>query len=267
MIDLHIHTSFSSDSKEKMEDYIKKAIALGDNHVIGFTEHFDFDYVCSGLRMDFVNFVGYFEEIAKMKEKYKDQIKILIGAEFGYSDNENSMALSNMIWDKYPLDYAINSIHLVDKEDLWFDEYFNTKTKEEAYGKYLQWVRNSLETTTKYHIVAHLGYCQRKATYENKILNYADFVEQFDDILKRIIEKNAILEINTSTRGVCDLIPSKEVLIRYKELGGELITFSSDAHLADRLFDRYEYVASVAKEIGFKGFAYVENGKVEMYDI
>ncbi len=267
MIDLHIHTSFSSDSTEDMENYIIKAIENGENNIIGFTEHFDFDYAYSGVKATYVDFVGYFDKIAKMKEKYAGKIKILVGAEFGYADDINSMTLANMIWEKYNLDYAINSIHLVDKEDLWFEEYFNTKTKEEAFSKYLKWIRKSLDTKTKYQIVAHLGYCQRKATYADKSLNYHDFPEQFYDIFKTMIEKNAIIEINTTTRGVCDLIPSVELLIRYKELGGNLITFSSDAHQCERLFDRYDYVSNVAKELGFPGFAYHENGEIKIYKI
>lgn len=267
MIDLHIHTSFSSDSTEEMENYIIKAIENGESNIIGFTEHFDFDYAYSGLLATYVDFVGFFDKIAEMKVKYADKIKILVGAEFGYADNENAMQLANMIWDKYPLDYAINSIHLVDFEDLWFEKYFKNKTKQEAYSKYLQWIRKSLDTKTKYQMVAHLGYCQRKAIYDDKILHYDDFAEQIDDIFKTMIEKNIILEINTSTCGVCDLIPSVEMLIRYKELGGELITFSSDAHGVDRLFDRYDYVCNVARELGFKGFAYYENGEIKIYEI
>ncbi|MFI3166714.1 MAG: histidinol-phosphatase HisJ family protein [Bacillota bacterium] len=267
MIDLHIHTSFSSDSKEDMENYIIKAIETGQYNTIGFTEHFDFDYAYSGIRSDFVDFVGFFKKIAEMKEKYKGQIKILVGAEFGYADNENAMALTNMIWDKYPLDYAINSVHLVDNEDVWYADYFKNRTKEEAYGKYLKWIRKSLDTKTKFHILAHLGYCQRKAIYQDKLLNYCDFPELFDDIFKTMIERDIILEINTSTRGICDLIPSVEALIRYKELGGKLITFSSDAHQVERIFDRYEYVCNVAKELGFEGFAYVENGELKQYEL
>lgn len=267
MIDLHIHTSFSTDSKEQMETYIKQAIALGNNNIIGFTEHFDFDYAYSGLHSDYVDFVGYFKTITELKKKYEGQIKILIGAEFGYADDENSMAITNMIWDKYPLDYAINSVHLVDKEDVWYNDYFDGKTKAETYGKYLQWIRKSLDTKTKYHIIAHLGYCQRKAPYEDRNLYYHDFKEELDDIFKTMIKKKAILEVNTSTRGVCDLIPSIEMLARYKELGGELITFSSDAHIVARLFDRYEYVCSVVKELGFKGFTYVENGEYKTYEL
>lgn len=262
MIDVHIHTEYSSDSSEPMENYIKKAISLGKSNIIGFTEHFDFDYAYENVLATYVDFVGFFQEIAEMKKKYEGQIKILVGAEFGYSSNRNSMALSNMIYDKYNLDYAINSIHLSRGEDLWFDEYFQNKTKKQAFEQYLNSVLESLETETQYHIVAHLGYCQRKAPYQDKIMRYEEFSDLLDAIFKKMISKGKILEINTSTRGVCDLIPSREMLERYYQLGGRLITFSSDAHALGRLFDRYEYVCEVAKSIGFENFAYVENGKI-----
>ena len=41
--DLHIHTSFSSDSKTNPEDIIEKAIKLNMTYIC-FTDHNEFDY-------------------------------------------------------------------------------------------------------------------------------------------------------------------------------------------------------------------------------
>ena len=265
MIDLHIHSKFSPDAHSELEEHIKKSIMLG-NHIIGFTEHFDYDYMYENFNVKHINFVEYFKEIYKLKEKYENKIEILVGAEFGYSSNINSQTLSQMIVDKYDIDYSINSIHLVEGEDLWTKEYFETKEKHVAYEKYLQWVKMSLSTKTDYQIVGHLGYCQRKAIYENKIMKYSEHREIIDEILKEIIKKDKVLEINSSTRGVCETIPSKEILERYFHLGGRLVSFGSDSHTTDRLFENYDGITSLLKSIGFKEYSYFNKRKIHFYD-
>ena len=63
--DYHIHTSFSSDSSAKMEDYIKQALALNLDEIC-FTDHTDYgNYGCFSC-----NFESYFKEIKILQEKY-----------------------------------------------------------------------------------------------------------------------------------------------------------------------------------------------------
>jgi histidinol-phosphatase (PHP family) len=61
------------------------------------------------------------------------------------------------------------------------------------------------------------------------------------------------LEINTSTlrRAVGETSPSFTVLRRYRELGGEVLTFGSDAHAPDALGQGFEHAAELARAAGF----------------
>ena len=70
--------------------------------------------------------------------------------------------------------------------------------------------------------------------------------------MKLIIEKDKTLEINTHVhKNGMEYLPENEILKRYYELGGRNITFSSDAHRASFICDKYELAKNVVKEIGF----------------
>ena len=76
--DYHVHSHFSEDTDFPMELEIQKAIKLGMDELC-FTEHSDYD-VPTVVNCDYD---AYFEEMEKMKDKYKGQITLKTGIEFG----------------------------------------------------------------------------------------------------------------------------------------------------------------------------------------
>lgn len=101
----------------------------------------------------------------------------------------------------------------------------------------------------------------RKSIYEDKSLEYKDFADIIDEILKTIIAKGKALEINSQSKGTgLDFLPSTQILLRYKELGGELLTFGSDTHTCERLGEKYSLIAEWLKANGFKNlFKYISH--------
>ena len=47
MTDLHLHTFFSYDGREEMENYVKAAVGAGKKR-IGFSEHYDYNCFLTG---------------------------------------------------------------------------------------------------------------------------------------------------------------------------------------------------------------------------
>ena len=55
-------------------------------------------------------------------------------------------------------------------------------------------------------------------------------------------------------------LPNPEIIKRYKELGGELITFGSDAHKKEKLLFEYDNISELLKSLNFKYlFKYLEH--------
>ena len=83
--DCHLHSSHSGDSKTPMEDMILRGIAQGLTAMC-FTEHNDFQYPASfdcPANTFLLNVDSYLYDLARLREKYKGQIRILFGVELG----------------------------------------------------------------------------------------------------------------------------------------------------------------------------------------
>ena len=69
--------------------------------------------------------------------------------------------------------------------------------------------------------------------------------------MKKIVEKGKTIEINSNVK-TGDFMPTAEIVARYRELGGENITFSSDAHITTRVGEMYDVAKEMAKSAGFR---------------
>ena len=267
MIDLHIHTNFSPDSFEEPEAYIKEAVKKNVK-IIGFSEHIDFDYVFLNFDNVLTDIEGYYKNTGILKKQYSDKIKILCGGEFGFCDLKKAQDKYKEINAKYPFDYVINSVHIVDKHESYFLPYFKDKTKQFAYDRYFETVLESLSVPYNFEIIGHFGYVARNAPYKNAEILLSEHKNIIDEVLKKIIALKKTIEINTNVRTAGSYtLPSMEILNRYFELGGRLITLSSDAHRIEQLFYKFDDIIKDIKKIGFKNLAYYENRDLHLINI
>ncbi len=259
-IDSHTHTWFSHDSKTSPETMVKTALELRLKY-LAFTDHCDRDCLFTSLDWTQINLAEYTLAITALQEKYKDSgLYIAMGVEVGYDKRAADRYISD--FSQYNFDVIINSIHLVDLEDIYRKEYFIGKSKQVAYQLYLQAVYESLNAPYDFDIVGHLGYISRNAPYEDRSMPYAEFSELIDKILLKIIAMGKTLEVNSAVKTLPMLhLPDTDILIRYKELGGNNITFGSDAHQETRLAQNYQPICAELKELGFTHFTIYKQRK------
>jgi len=243
--DIHTHTTFSPDGEDDINVMISAAKAAGVKYY-GIAEHFDFNLnFCASAE-------EYFPAARKIKEAEKD-VCILVGAELGYAEGEASPRFYSSLIEKYNPDFIVNSVHSTEKGDYYYLAPYAGKNKKEAYGEYFSLVFKSLSAPYPYDIVGHLGYCSRYAPYEEKKIVYSDFSSEIDKILLKIIEKDKILEVNSSAAGSGgSFLPDRDILERYFSLGGRNISFSSDAHRREKICFGRSGAVKMLKEIGFK---------------
>ena len=93
----------------------------------------------------------------------------------------------------------------------------------------------------------------------------ADFADITDQILMELISRGRGLEINTAGihYGLGWAHPHPNVLKRYKELGGEIITVGSDAHSSNRIAYYFDVAEEMLKAAGFKYRAVFHSRKPE----
>ena len=256
LTDIHTHTKFSVDGRSDIRDMIHRAVSLGLTYY-GISEHFNYDYDRLRLQIDGelvppIDEKAYFSCARKLQKEYSNKLTLLVGAEFGYDDASSTLLRYMDTAEKYSPDFIVNSVHTCLGMDCYFPHYCNGKSKEYAYNAYLYRVLESLDAPYPYDIVAHIGYCSRNATYPDAKLRYEDFSDVLDLILKRIIQKGKILEVNSSAKTAgSPFIPDTDILSRYFELGGRMISFASDAHDTERIADKRDTVVAALKKIGF----------------
>jgi histidinol-phosphatase (PHP family) len=258
MFDCHIHSVFSTDSVMDADHACGSAIKLGLEG-IAFTDHLDYDFPGD---IDFlINFDEYFNIMDEIKEKYSERLNVLRAVEVGIQPHV--LHESEELIRKYPFDYVLASIHIVDRQNPYEREYYTGKTKKEAYTRYLEEIYYMVGNLESFDMLGHFGYIVRYADYDDRTLRYADYSDLFDMIFRKLIEHGRGFELNTGTYRIDrpDAVYDTEILKRYRQLGGELICLGSDAHQTDHMAARFGHFAQVLRDAGFKYTVHFENRK------
>jgi histidinol phosphatase-like PHP family hydrolase len=78
-----------------------------------------------------------------------------------------------------------------------------------------------------------------------------EYGDRIDAVLRRLVEKGLGLECNTA-KGGSPRLPEGDILRRYRELGGEIITLGSDAHTPDAVGAGIRETQELLRECGFR---------------
>ena len=261
--DIHVHTSFSSDCNEPMENQIKSAISKGLT-ILCITEHMDFDFPKSSIEdgCDFIlDTPKYYDSYKTLKDKYQGKITLLFGVELGLQPHLYN-TLSEYI-NTYPFDYIIGSEHITNKKDPYYASFYEGRSEYDAYCEYFEDICTNIDTFSDFNTLGHLDYVVRYGPNKNKDYSYSKYSDYIDEILKRLITKGIALEINTGgyKSGLNSPNPCKDIVLRYKELGGELITIGSDSHDSGRIAADFDKVEALLTDCGIKYYSYFVNRK------
>lgn len=255
LTDMHTHTAFSHDGRDKIDTMLETAQKMGLTFY-GVSDHFDFDYDLFQMSSEEIEQLKnadpaeYFHGARHAQEDYEGVLNVCVGAEFGYSDKAEVQQRYLETYEKFRPDFVINSVHCGDGKD--FCRHHFTEDKATTYRMYLGIIRRSLDAPYPYDIVGHIGYIARYVPYEDRRFLLEEFGVEIDDILKTIIAKDKILEINSASKmQETATLPSENIVRRYYELGGRKISFGSDAHFKERIADKREEVVDMLKRIGF----------------
>lgn len=248
--DFHMHTRFSTDSQTMPEEIVEKAIELGLK-TICFTDHFDKDY--PGHENEFqLDTPNYFHYMRKMQEEYKDKIDIRIGVELGMQPHLGDFLRQYV--KQYPFDFIIGSMHLFRGRDPYYKVFFEGKSDKEEYKAAFEETLRTIKTFSDFDVLGHLDFIVRYGNKQAEEYSYEANADVIDEILKYLITNGKGLELNTAgwKYGLSFAHPYPDILKRYRELGGEIITVGSDGHKPEHIAYDFHKVNDLLKSCGFK---------------
>ena len=253
MINWNFHThSTYCDGKDTLREMAEKAIDLGFDS-LGFSGHSytDFDLECC---MTPQKTQLYVEEIGRLKEEYRNKIKLFCGLEYDiFSKVDTSV-----------FDYIIGSVHYFKAGGKVISFDLSPEVTTEAiktyfggsfddYAKTYFELESEVAETTKCDIIGHFDLVSKF----NESLNLGEsdkYLYAAETAIDKLIKCGKPFEINTGAmaRGKKKApYPSLNVLKMIFEKGGS-ITINSDCHDKNYLNFYFDEAVNLAKSIGFK---------------
>ena len=114
-------------------------------------------------------------------------------------------------------------------------------------------------------VYGHIDYVVRYGPNKDKYYSYEDYSDVIDTALSMCIEHGVGIELNTGglAYGLKHPNPREDVIKRYRELGGEIITVGADAHKPERIAYEFSKAGEILKQCGFKYYTVFKDRKPE----
>ena len=247
---LHTHSTFC-DGRNTPEEIVLAAIDKGFSS-IGFSSH---GYTPYDLRYCMKDTEGYIAEIRRLKGKYHDKIKILLGIE------EDAFAPVN----RADFDYVIGSSH-------YYCLGGNYLPIDSSYDYFKACLVAFNYDAVIMGEIYYSKFCDYIAKRKPDIIGHFDLITKFDDLdaslffdnpeycalaekyVLKAAESGCLFEVNTGaiTRGFRTTpYPSTHLLHVLKKENVKLI-LSSDSHSVDTLDGVFDETAHYLYDLGFR---------------
>ncbi len=235
----HTHTHLCGHAVGVPEEYIVSAIKKGLK-ILGFSDHspmiFSKEHY-SSFRMRPAETETYVNELLRLREKYKDDIQILIGYEMEYYPLEFQKTIDFI--KKFPCDYLILGQHYINNE---YDGIWSyTGGDEAAFHQYVNQVIEGIETGC-FSYIAHPD-----------LFRYTDDIDLYRCAMRRLCERAKELSIPLEFNMLGFIgkrsYPYDPFWDVVAEVGNDVIV-GSDAHHPEHVFCPDFYEAATEKLLG-----------------
>ena len=263
MIDYHTHSRFSPDGHASMAQMAEAAFNIGLQG-LAFTEHAE--WIPEDEGYGYLDPPAYFDTLAQLKRTLANQypghrLILLAGLELG-NPHEFPREVAEIL-AAWPWDVAVGSLHWVDGKLGCTPVAFESGL-EPFYQRYFEELV-VMVSEVDYDIVGHLDIVRRDSwMLWRRVLTLEPYADLIRQALRIVVRRGKGIEVNTSAwrKGMAAPLPELNVLRWYRELGGELLVFGSDAHASDQIAWRFDRARELALDAGFTRLPRFEQRRV-----
>lgn len=265
LIDMHIHSDNSPDGVHSPMFVCEQAVK-NNLRAIAITDHCEIDKFFEQKYNSSI-FHSFFE-CAKARSAFEGQLAVLIGVEIGQPFYNKTLA--ETVISKQPYDFVLASVHTPAGQELDIKEIEYDKL--DVY-KFMTDYFLELAEIAKWSgcdALAHITCPMRRIQGKYHIdFDYSKVSDAADYLLTTMIENGKALEINTSglRQDIGRTMPDKNLIMRYRQLGGEYITIGSDAHNAYDTGAGIEQGIALVKSCGFDKVSFFVNREIMQIEI
>lgn len=249
LVDYHTHTRCSPDSRARLSDMVWAAHRAGLRELCT-TDHCDLQ-AADGSPLGSWDWGPILSQFESASSRRRRGFRLLLGLELGSGYLDPHRAAE--ILSGAPLDFVLGSVHNLSPALGGGDLFCLDYRQEEQCRRVLQDYLDSLERLAPLpcydslaHLIYPLRYINGRAGHH---LSLAPWEEQLDRILRTVIHTGRAIELNT--HGGREVEIWRPILLRYRALGGKLVTLGSDAHRPDYVAGGVDRAAALLRETGF----------------
>jgi histidinol-phosphatase (PHP family) len=261
--DQHVHTQWSPDAPGgSMRRACARAVELG-LPAVTFTDHADLttlvvsdaaaDYIRSiggqltngGYEPPPLDVAGYLDCVEQCRQEFAG-LQIGAGVELG-DPHLHPQAAAGLA--RSGLGPIVGSVHSLRRSAGFADaaDRYADVADAEVIREYLAEVTTMIETPEQFTVLAHINYAARYWPGRRGAYRSADFEDEYRTALRALARSGRALEINTS-----GYLPLDPVLLSWwREEGGQLVSFGSDAHDPVSVGREFASAAAMAQAAGF----------------
>lgn len=260
-LDGHVHSEWSWDAVlGDMEATCARAVELG-LPAVAFTEHVDhtrwlvsegaLDARVRGVRDEETFTPGplavesYLAAVQRCRERFGG-LTVLSGVELG-EPHWHVDAVARVL-AAGPLDRVLGSLHSLPVGAYAAEppELYRRGAAADVVRGYLVELASMVAQTEVFEVLAHIDYPLRHWPAAAGPFQVRAFEEELREVLRTLAGSGRVLEINTKG----PLLP--EVVAWWREEGGRVVTFGSDAHEPAALGHRLGEAVALAEAYGFR---------------
>ena len=261
MFDSHTHSTHSPDGKKSLS-FMADSAWRRELKGIACTEHAE--WYPGDDAYGYLSLPDYFANLCEVRDQYAGKLTILSGIELGNPHDFPEEV--NTLLNRWAFDIVIGSVHWIDTLAGWERPFFQQGIAH-AYRRYFDETLIMVDQA-QYDVLGHLDLVRRDSWFLfQQVLPLSDYRDIIHQILKRLIERDKGLEVNTSSlrKGLSETLPNLEVLRWYQDLGGKILVFGSDAHRPVDIAHGFEVAREMARTVGYKQIAVYQQRQITQW--
>ena len=260
-LDGHVHSQWSWDAVlGDMEATCARAVRLG-LPAVAFTEHVDHTrwlvsegdvdprargdrtpgtFTAGALDVD-----GYLESLERCRALFPG-LHLVSGVELG-EPHRHAEAVTGVL-ARGGFERVLGSLHSLPEGTAAAEppELYRRRAAADVVRAYLVELADMVERTTVFEVLAHVDYPVRHWPRDAGPFSFGAFEEELRLVLRNLAGSGRVLEVNTKG----PMAP--EVVRWWREEGGRVVTFGSDAHEPTALGRRFAEAVDLVEAFGFR---------------